>query len=235
MLIKKKSIKVIISIIAVLLIIAIIALIVGVVLPNVKRNQIKNKLSQINAEDLQEKMIQEIEKTELNINTEKLSTTIGTFEMAEKSNETKNIDKLFANAELYYALTGNTNDFKNYVFAYIIGEDNELVIIPCFKIESDSNGNFKSIKCKWSKISHKVTNIFLDVLEKDYGIKLEGKYKAELQKSNKDNVTIYSSSDNNLFNISKEYLNMYGTGSISQQVQSLKEESKSMTVFEIDN
>ena len=201
-------------------------------MPNIKRNQIRNKLSQINVEELETKMIEELEKTPLNINTSEFNTTIGTLDKVEESNKGKN--NLFGGVKANYELSGNLNTFKSYISAYIIGQNNELIIIPCFKIESDSNGNFKSIKCKTSQISHEVPNIFIKVLEKDFGIKLEGKYKSEIQKSDKDDITIYSLKEDDLINVAKKYLNMYGVGSTSQQSQLVKEESKSMTIFGID-
>ncbi len=230
--IKRNTIKIISIIIAILLIVAVIVVIIGGVMPNIKRNQIRNKLSQINVEELETKMIEELEKTPLNINTSEFNTTIGTLDKVEESNKGKN--NLFGGVKANYELSGNLNTFKSYISAYIIGQNNELIIIPCFKIESDSNGNFKSIKCKTSQISHEVPNIFIKVLEKDFGIKLEGKYKSEIQKSDKDDITIYSLKEDDLINIAKKYLNMYGAGSTSQQAQLVKEESKSMTIFGID-
>lgn len=229
--IKRNTIKIISIIIAILLIVAVSAVIIGAIMPNIKRNQIKNKLSQINVEELETKMIAELEKTPLNINTSEFNTTIGTLDKVEESNKGKN--NLLGGVKANYELSGNLNTFKSYISAYIIGQNNELIIIPCFKIESDSNGNFKSIKCKTSQISHEVPNIFIKVLEKDFGIKLEGKYKSEIQKSDKDDITIYSLKEDDLINVSKKYLNMYGAGSTSQQAQLVKEESKSMTIFEI--
>ena len=176
-------------------------------------------------------MIEELEETPLNINTSEFNTTIGTLNKVEESNKGKN--NLFGGVKANYELSGNLNTFKSYISAYIIGQNNELIIIPCFKIESDSNGNFKSIKCKTSQISHEVPDIFIKVLEKDFGIKLEGKYKSEIQKSDKDDITIYSLKEDDLINVAKKYLNMHGVGSTSQQAQLVKEESKSMTIFEI--
>lgn len=233
--IKRNTIKIISIIIAILLIVAVSAVIIGAVIPNIKRNQTKNKLSQINVEELQIKMIEELEKTPLNINTNELNTTFGTLEEVEESSREKNINQyIFSGVKANYELSGNLDSFKSYISAYIIGQNNELIIIPCFKIESDSNGNFKSIKCKTSQISHEVPDIFIKVLEKDFGIKLEGKYKSEIQKSDKDDITIYSLKEDDLINVAKKYLNMYGVGSTSQQSQLVKEESKSMTIFGID-
>lgn len=229
--IKRNTIKIVSIIVAIILIIAISAVIIGVVMPNIKRNQITNELSQIKVEELQAKMIEELEKTPLNINTNELHTTIGTLDKAEESNKGKS--NLFGGVKANYELTGNLNSFKSYISAYIIGQNNELIIIPCFKIESDSNGNFKSIKCKTSRISHEVPEIFIKVLEKDFGIKLEGNYKSEIQKSDKDNITIYSLREEDLINVAKKYLNINGVSSISQQVKSIKEESNYMTIFEI--
>ena len=232
--IKRNTMKIISIIIAILLIIAVSVIIISVVIPNIKKNQIRNKLSQIDVEELQTKMIEELENTSLNINTDEFNTIIGTFDKVEESYKGENADKIFLGVKAIYELTNNLDNFKSYVSAYIIGQNNELIIITCFKIESDSNGNFKSIKCKHSEISHEVEDIFINILEKEFGIKLEGKYKAEIQKSDKDNITIYSLKDDDLINVGKEYLSMYGAGSISRQAESLKEESKSMTIFEID-
>ena len=162
--IKKKTIKIISAIIIVLLIIVVSAVIIGVVLPRKTENQIRETLSQINAEELQEKMIKELEKSSLNINTEEITTTIGTLDDAENNNKyIKNNINLLSGVKANYELSHNLDIFKNYISAYIIGKNNEVIVIPCFKIESDTEGNFKSIKCKSTMKSHNIPDLFVKV------------------------------------------------------------------------
>ena len=233
--IKKKTIKIISAIIIVLLIIVVSAVIIGVVLPRKTENQIRETLSQINAEELQEKMIKELEKSSLNINTEEITTTIGTLDDAENNNKyIKNNINLLSGVKANYELSHNLDIFKNYISAYIIGKNNEVIVIPCFKIESDTDGNFKSIKCKSTMKSHNIPDLFVKVLDEQFGIKLEGKYRSEILKSDKDDIVTYTLKDEDLIDIAKKYLNWYGAGTTSQQVQLIKEDCKLTTIFEID-
>ncbi len=104
-------------VIAIIIIVAIAVVAVSVVLPMVQFNQMKDKLSQINTEELENKLIQELEKTKLNVGTVK----------GIKSVYIEKIDE--------------------YISVLVCGEkDFDLIKIPVLKVDSDNSGNFKGIE-----------------------------------------------------------------------------------------
>ncbi len=171
----KMNKKVFIAIVAIIIIIAVVAILVGVVMPMIKSNQIKGKLGKINAEELQAKLIQEFEKTPLNINTYETKTTI-------------------------------SDDIKvgsNYGFVKVFVMTSEInladvITIPLFKIESDSNGNFKSIEyvSSYGDFNLDIERIIFNLLENEYGIKdINYNTRRDMTIYNKNSVSIDSSSD----------------------------------------
>lgn len=166
--VNKKIFKIIISIV---IIVAIAVVAIGVVFPMVKFNQMKNKLSQINAEELETKIIQELEKTPLCI---KDSTTI---------------DKGM-----------NINNLKDYVIALTMSmEDDEIYTIttPLFKINSDTSGNFKSIEyvSHYIDLGINIENVIFNVLKSQYNIDINYSHQRKLTKNNQNSISIGSSSD----------------------------------------
>ena len=162
--------KVFIGIISVIVIVAIVGVIVGLVVPTIKFTQLKNKLSQINAEELQNKIIQELETTSLYV---KGSTTI--------DNGIK-IDNL-----------------EDYVIANIMeiaSNDIYVVTVPLFKI-NNSNGNFKSIEyiSNFPDLEIDIEDIIFNVLKADYGIDINYSNQQKLMEHNKSSVSIGYSSD----------------------------------------
>lgn len=86
---------------------------------NSKIKDTEEKLSQINAEELENKLIENLKKSKL---------YVGAVSESDK--------------ELVWTEFKNVNGV---VIAKIQSTKGEYVNIPCFKIESDSNGKFKSI------------------------------------------------------------------------------------------
>lgn len=145
--IKKNVIKIIIGIIVA------IAVIVGGIFAfkfistNMKIKEAEEKLSQINVEELQTKLIKELESTPLNRNDNSYST-----EFVKNKNG-------FVVANIVF-----TNERENF---------SATVKIPCFKIESYSNGKFKSITY-WENdelletVKEKIEKVFAS----EYGVDL---------------------------------------------------------------
>lgn len=172
---KKKTIKIIIAIILI-----IVAIIVGIMITNsiVNDKNIKEteeKLSQIDAKELEAKLIEELEKTELNVNIELSNGVVLT-----KFTETK--------------------QFEGYISAQILGLNQNnygAVIIPCFKIESDSNGKFKNIEyinLNYSSIRETIRKIIQKTFKESYDIelfKMNDKYSERFNKGYKSKGNIF--------------------------------------------
>lgn len=147
MLIKKRTIKIIVGVIVA------IALIVGIIFAfkaistNIKIKDTESKLSKINAEELQTKLIKELENTPLNkndytYNTEFLENTDGVV-----------VAKI--------------------VFNDKSSNETESVTIPCFQIDSYSNGNFKSITYwEMDELLKSVNNKIEETFKNDYDINI---------------------------------------------------------------
>lgn len=134
----KKNIK---TIVVIILIIAIIiggVIATNLIMNNAKIKQTKEKISQINAQELQEKLINELKNTSLNVDTSSIQTQFGTKTIT---------DSMDTALRFYYGLVmKNYSNVDGYVFAFVSSKDRNIgVAIPCFKIESDSNGNFQNI------------------------------------------------------------------------------------------
>ncbi len=109
----------------IIVIVVVIAVIVGGIFAfqfistNSKIKDTEEKLNQINAEELENKLIENLKKSKL---------YVGAVNESDK--------------ELVWTEFKNVNGV---VIAKIQSTKGEYVNIPCFKIESDSNGKFKSI------------------------------------------------------------------------------------------
>ena len=170
MLIKKRTIKIIVGVIIA------IALIVGgifafkIISTNNKIKYTEEKLSQINAEELQEKLINELENSKFSINTSDISTKICTLEKANESNRMA--------IEIFYDINKEDNPYEKSVSAYITsgqGKVKEIVAIPLFRIETDNNGKFKKIiyteiALKEPVVSTDIKKVIRKVLKNDYHI-----------------------------------------------------------------
>lgn len=123
--IKKNAIKIVVIVILVIIFIVGGIFLSQFISTNNQINLAKKNLEQINAEELKEKITEELKNSELNINT---------------SNGNQ------------FVMTQFTDDTNGFVSAIIMlvdkkyGDgDGDGVAIPCFRVESNKDGNFKSI------------------------------------------------------------------------------------------
>lgn len=148
----KNSKKVLRIIVVVIIIIAILA--VGIfaskmISSNIKIKETEEKLSNINAEKLQNQIIEELKHTDLNVTSKENSMEITTsFDEGIK--------------------------FKGYISAIINCLQNEKIIstveIPCFKINSN-NGKLKNIEYTHTFMgSNIIDRVVKDVLKNNYGL-----------------------------------------------------------------
>lgn len=169
---KKSSI---IIVVAILLVIVVGVVATIFVMPSMKVNNIHKKLSQINAKELETKIIQKLETSPINVNTTDISTKICSMEDMEKSGK---VEELAVTAiDINYQLNKMPNPYKEYISAYITSTDSNKtgrVFIPCFKISSDSKGNFQSIEYMNTSelyfIEPIIEQTIKEVLEKEYNI-----------------------------------------------------------------
>ena len=117
---------------------------------NSKIKVAKENLQQIKVEELEEKIIKELEKSELNINTSNGNQVVMT-------QFTDNKD------EFVTAIITITN--RNNIY------NGEGVAIPCFKIESDKNGNFKNITyLENGYLENVVSEVIRNVFKNEYNV-----------------------------------------------------------------
>lgn len=141
--IKKKTLKIVGIVIEIIIIIVGLFFLIQAISTNMKIRKTEEKLSQINAEELKSKLIEKLEKTDLNV---------------DLTLDTMFVDTIF---------TEGKEELEGFTVMSIIAFKNNNVIggieIPCFKIESDSNGNFKNIEY----VEHRVldTNIIEQIVE----------------------------------------------------------------------
>lgn len=145
---KKKIIKILVAVI-----VSIIIMVLGILsIPNIKIKSASKKLSNINAQELQLKIIERLEKSPLNINTETTKTEFRTLDSTKTELE-EVIEIGYSVADSYnnnVLNNGKKEDrpYEKFISAYIYNkEKNSIgVAIPCFLIESDDNGNVKRIE-----------------------------------------------------------------------------------------
>ena len=164
--------KIFISITAIIIIAVIIGITLCFVMPMVKFNQAKNKLGQINADELEEELITELERSQFNVENVK----------GIKSIEIKEID--------------------DYINVFVTGDgDFQFVTIPILKIESDNN-KFKGIEyipVFYCGEYIDIEAIIFDVLENKFNIKeLDYKNKEKLIKHNTNTLSFRYTNDNTL-------------------------------------
>ena len=152
--IKKKHLTIVLGIV-----IGVVVIVAGIfltrfILTNIEIKDTENKLRKISAEELQNKIIKELEETNININN-----TNGNFE----------IETVF---------TDTYNETDNFVTAMIIrtykGEYISGVALPCYKVEKDEQGYFKSITFLTGRdgVEGIVEEKVKKVLKEDYDIEL---------------------------------------------------------------
>lgn len=195
MLIKKRTIKIIVGVIVA------IAVIVGAVFAfqtistNIKIKDTENKLSQINAEELETKIIKELENTDLNVNSPTSKTEFRKLD-SNKSKFDSYIKMYYELSQKYFGTEMKTNEevMTEYISAFITNSKEHGVAIPCFKIESDNNGKFKNINYLESGPGDRIETIVKNAVEKvfknEYGIEIfvNGNDKYNLHFRNAGNI-----------------------------------------------
>lgn len=196
MLIKKRTIKIIVGVIVA------IAVIVGAVFAfqtistNIKIKDTENKLSQINAEELESKLISELKQSKFNINTSNLSTQICDW---NDLGNTKQGEMAAMTIEIFYAGNKINNPYEDNVSAYITSNKG-FAAIPLFKIEKDNNGNFKNIVYSErifhsSIVKEAIEKVLKDCYDIDMMIVGNAKYNTRFNKFNTDRETMYANKD----------------------------------------
>lgn len=152
-------------IIAIIIVVAIAVVVIGVVLPMLQFNQMKDKLSQINAEELETKLIAELEKSKFNIGTVK----------GIKRVEIKKVD--------------------GYINVVVNAErDFDAIFIPVLKVDSDNSGNFKGIEyIPYFDFGEyiDIDTIIFNVLENEFNVKnLNYKNREKLTKHNREKLKV---------------------------------------------
>ena len=177
--INKKNIKILIAVIVAILIILIGVFVAPIINTNLKIKNTESKLNQIKAKDFENELIEEFKKSPLNINNDTIKTTFGKLDDIDNnaSLEMKaSIGFTKMNGEEYYK--SKYEDLENFVYAYILeyksNKIDNYIVVPLFKIESDSNGNFQSIEYMDASelyfIEPIIKQTIKEVLEKDYNI-----------------------------------------------------------------
>lgn len=171
--IKKKKLKILGIIILVIGVIIATVFLTRFILTNIKINNTEKELSQINAEELQTKIIEKLKETPMNINLSYGNQMIIT-EFVDNYEETNG----YVTALILYTKGGNIYN-------------SEGVSIPCFKIESDSNGNFKNIKYIYASfdsiVNEAVERVFKDEYNIDVVITNNARYNSHFRSSGFDN------------------------------------------------
>mgnify|MGYP001861100364 CR=1 FL=1 len=171
--IKKKKLKILGIIILVIGVIIATVFLTRFILTNIKINNTEKELSQINAEELQTKIIEKLKETPMNINLSYGNQMIIT-EFVDNYEETNG----YVTALILYTKGGNIYN-------------SEGVAIPCFKIESDSNGNFKNIKYIYASfdsiVNEAVERVFKDEYNIDVVITNNARYNSHFRSSGFDN------------------------------------------------
>lgn len=183
---KKKKSKLLFIVIAVVLIAVIVLGIFGTkfIKTEIQISQTEEKLANINSEELQKQIIEELEHTNLNIN-------------------------ITANPLYIYTYFEEGVKFEGYITAKIGCVQNNNVIglieIPCFKINSDSNGKFISIEYNKNLfgIKQAVVETFKTKYDIDFTIvgneKYCNRFNEEVSKSGETNSGEIYCSDNEFF------------------------------------
>ncbi len=184
--VKKKTIKIIIAIILIIAIIAVGIIATKTIINNKEIKQTEEKLNQINAEELEKKLIEELKETQIYLNVKNEDTLIGT--------EFENIDG-FITAKVTVIEVGK--------------EDINSVEIPCFKIESN-NGKFKNISyfINTQGIEKTIQETVENTFQKEYNIDLllkdNNSYNRHFRKSGQSKKI--ESTDNDSFKLVYELI-----------------------------
>lgn len=191
---KKGLIKIIIGIIAVVVLIVVGFFATKLITSNTKENDLKNKLSEINASELEIQLIDELKDSSINVKRSANNSSgnvIGIKTLFNRTKELAKTDKEFA-------------IYDGYVLAAGWGTKNgELTsveyLIPCFKIEEDNNGNVKSITYLYSEdksaIEYVIAQTIEKYMQKKYDIDISKQDKKFIKDEKNSNVEISANAD----------------------------------------
>lgn len=145
--VKKRNFKIVIALLIIVALVPIFFIMKEVLYWKLLARDIEEKNSTMSASELETKLIEELEKTALNINNSSYNTV---FEVCDdiESDVNKETDYLMIYYELLKSDNPNaTNPYEGYILACITQNNTlpERVYIPCFKVESDDNGKVKNI------------------------------------------------------------------------------------------
>lgn len=158
----KKALKIIIAVIVV------VAVIIGGIFAYkfIKLNIIRKELSQINAEELETKLIKELEKSRFII---------------ENVNGIESVKIQKADGYVNVMVSGNKDRFLDYVR------------IPILKIDSDDNGKFQGVeyvpRFYYGKIID-IHSMIFNVLENEFNVKVDYRTRTKLIKTNINTIQI---------------------------------------------
>lgn len=224
----RKTLKVIIAVIVVILLIVGGIFAYKFISNSMKIKNTEEKLSQINAQEFEDKLIEELKKTKLNVNTSNISTNICSWE------EMSNLEQFVViPIELFYSANKQDNPYEESISAYITSNSEGTVAIPLFKIESDNNGKFKKITYTERALKENIVpSVIEKVLKNEYDIDMlivgNTEYNTRFNKlSNSDKGTIYCTE-----NFLNEVLDKMQGRNNSSYVESYKEYST--TIFGLD-
>ncbi len=170
---KRKIIKIVIAILISVAVIIGLFFLIKFISISVQNRKEENKLAQINSQELQEKIIKEIEKNEkINIKTEKFKTTIGTKKMINSDM----LDFLV----IPFESDNELNETDEVVYAFYEGNETvddgtSYISLPLFMIDSNDDGSLKRILFLPSfngGLGNEVTKTIENVLKSEYDINM---------------------------------------------------------------
>lgn len=169
---KSKLLKGIIALVSLIIIIVVGIIVKKPISNNIIIKDTENKISQINAKELETELINSLKNTSLNVNTSRYKTE---FEICNK-NSNKQLSLTMSVTAGFY---GPSEDyFENFVCAVISDTNNSNsnfgIVFPCFRITSDNSGkvrNIEYISYDNLGISDNVHETMNSVLKNKYGIK----------------------------------------------------------------
>lgn len=168
--VNKRKFKIIIVLLVIIALIPPVVIMKEVMYWKLLAKDTEEKITQINASELETKLIEELEKTKLNVDNKSFNTTFAIC-------DSDNINAETSYLTIYCELLGITNPYEGYILACITENKTELperVYIPCFKVESDSNGKVQNIiyvDGNYFGIGRDLNNIVNNILREQYGIK----------------------------------------------------------------
>ncbi len=232
----KKIVKLVIAIM-IIISVSIIGIIASKLIINESLiNQTEKTLSEINAKELEKNLIEELKNSTLNVNTSSLKTIFGTEDTFSK--EFNGVSALDFALSLRYK---NENPYKDYVCAYIVTDKAENgIVVPCFKIISDNNGNFKYI-LYLTNSKFNVSNVVNKVFKNKYNVntmltgnnKYYDKFVVSGNQKYQEKMEIYLglADDENALNIAREIYPKLKNGNDNQAINWLSDNKDATLAF----